>query len=1055
MKSLRKTKPKKAKSDVPKGGSQRTEARRRLSDASGPFTDWFTSPPDRKAGWRAPRTGGQHFSELGELIERLSETTSQQIGPLGQAVERLDRMLDHLNTVEEEAYLDTKKLARLSKKLSRKLGEQDVTEVICKAAREIAQADGACVIFKEGEFVRYLQESAIGSLWAGRKFPIADCITGWSILNRKTVVIENIYSDERVPIQYYLHTFVKSLAIVPIERENPIGAIGVYWAQKHRPTRRQLDLLERLADLASIATVNVQLIENLKSEIAVRYRAEQALRVSDQWFRAMADTAPVMIWQSGRDKLCYYFNRPWLEFTGRTLADEVGNGWADGIHPDDFKRCLENYESAFDARREFSMEYRLRRHDGEYRWLIDNGVPVFSSTGEFEGYIGSCIDITDRKRTETSLGESQRQLANIIGSAMDAIITVDADERVILFNAAAETMFRCRAAEAIGQRLERFIPQRFRDLYRNQMRRFEEAGIASQTMGAPSSFWGLRSDGEEFPLEASISQVDVDGRKLVTVMLRDITRRRQYEDKLREQAALLDEATDAILVRDLEDRILFWSKGAERAYGWTSGEAVGKHILELYQKETDKEFYQAKQSLIQNGHWSGEVLHVTRDGRKVAVHATWTLLRDRAGNSRSVLVINTDITKEKELEAQFLRSQRMESIGTMASGIAHDINNVLSPILLAIRLLEKKFPGPDSREILEVLKANAERGGDMVRQILDFARGVKGERMALRPEHLIVDVVKVLNETLSKSIEIDTSFPEGSWAVSADPTQIQQVLMNLVINAADAIPTAGTISVEACNVTIDENFARMNIDARVGRYVRISVRDTGTGIPANVIDRIFDPFFTTKEPGKGTGLGLSTALTIVKSHGGFINVYSEEGMGTEFSVYLPAVESTTSEAAEASAPELPLGHGELILVVDDESGVREITRTTLEAYGYKVLTASDGTEAVALFAQNKNDVSLVLTDVVMPYMAGPAAIRAFQKLNPQVAIIVSSGLKTGRNALESDVGGVKAFLPKPYTADTLLNTLAEVLSQSNSPQIPNGSEYEIASEAASQFEDQP
>jgi len=1039
MKSVHRTKPKKAKSEVPKAGGHGTEARRRLLDASRPVTEWFTPTPDRKAGSRAPRPGGQHFSELGELLERLSETTSQQIGPLGQAVERLDRMLDHLNTVEEEAYLDTQKLARLSKKLSRKLDERDATELICKAAREIGKADGACVILKEGDFVRYLRESAIAPLWAGRKFPITDCITGWSILNRKSVAIENIYSDERVRIQHYLNTFVKSLAIVPIERENPIGAIGVYWAKRYQPTRRQLDLLGRLADLASIAAVNVQLIKNLKSEIAVRSRAEQALRVSDQWFRTMADTAPVMIWQAGRDKLCYYFNKPWLEFTGRALADEVGNGWAEGVHPDDFNRCLETYASAFDARRELSMEYRLRRHDGEYRWLIDNGVPVFSSSGDFEGYIGSCIDITDRKRTETSLGESQKQLANIIGSAMDAIITVDGGQRIILFNSAAETMFLCPAVEATGQPLERFIPERFRDLYRNQMRRFEETAISSQTLGAPSSFWGLRSDGEEFPLEASISQVEADGRKLFTVMLRDITRRRQSEDKLREQAALLDEATDAIMVRDLEDRILFWSKGAERAYGWTSDEAVGEHIRELYHKDLGEAFYQAKQSLIQKGQWFGEARHVTKDGTSVAVQTRWTLLRDRAGNPRSVLVINTDITKKKELEAQFLRAQRMESIGTLASGIAHDINNVLSPILLAIRLLEKKFPGPDSGQILEVLQANAERGGDMVRQILDFARGVKGERMALRPEHLIVDVVKVLKETLSKSIEIDTSFPEGAWAVSADPTQIQQVLMNLVINAGDAMPAGGTISVGVCNTTIDENFARMSIDASVGRYVRISVRDTGTGIPADVIDRVFDPFFTTKEPGKGTGLGLSTALTIVKSHGGFINVYSEEGRGTEFSVYLPAVESTMTEAEERLAPELPVGHGELILVVDDESGVREIARSTLEAYGYRVLTASDGTEAVALFAQNKNEVSVVLTDVVMPYMDGPAAIRSIQKVNPQVAIIVSSGLKSNVKRIDWDLEGVNVFLPKPYTADILLNTLAEVLSRSKSPDTPGDS----------------
>jgi CheY-like chemotaxis protein len=372
----------------------------------------------------------------------------------------------------------------------------------------------------------------------------------------------------------------------------------------------------------------------------------------------------------------------------------------------------------------------------------------------------------------------------------------------------------------------------------------------------------------------------------------------------------------------------------------------------------------------------------------------------------------------------------MESIGTLAAGIAHDINNVLSPILLAIRILEKKFPDPDTRQTLKVLQANAERGGNMVRQILEFARGIKGERIILKPEQVISQVVKVLKETLKRSIRIDSLLAENLWTISADPTQIHQVLMNLFINSADAMPAGGTIFVEAGNISIDENYARMNLDARVGRYVRISVRDTGIGIPASILDKIFDPFFTTKEPGKGTGLGLSTVLAIIKSHCGFMEVHSEEGSGTEFAFYLPAADSTIPEPGEELAPELPVGHGETILVVDDESSILEITRTTLEAYGFKVLTASDGTEAVALFSTYKDQISVVLTDVVMPFMDGPATMRAMQRLNPRVAIIVSSGLKGKDKTIESKIEGVKAFLPKPYTADTLLNTLAEVLSQS-------------------------
>jgi CheY-like chemotaxis protein len=255
--------------------------------------------------------------------------------------------------------------------------------------------------------------------------------------------------------------------------------------------------------------------------------------------------------------------------------------------------------------------------------------------------------------------------------------------------------------------------------------------------------------------------------------------------------------------------------------------------------------------------------------------------------------------------------------------------------------------------------------------------------------------------------------------------------MNLFVNARDVMPDGGRITIEVSNTRLDESYARMNLDAKPGRYLCIGITDTGKGIPAEIIDRIFDPFFTTKEPGKGTGLGLSTALTIVKSHGGFINVYSDPGRGTEFKVYLPAAESATTNQTNRINPEPPSGNGELILVADDESAVREITKRTLEAYGYKVLTASDGTEAVALFVQHRDEVRVVLTDVMMPYMDGPAAIRAIRRINPEVKVIVSSGLKANGMAVEAADAASAVFLSKPYTADNLLKVLAEVLAATN------------------------
>jgi PAS domain S-box-containing protein len=536
-------------------------------------------------------------------------------------------------------------------------------------------------------------------------------------------------------------------------------------------------------------------------------------------------------------------------------------------------------------------------------------------------------------------------------------------------------------------------------------------------------------DGSYYWVDTTIVPfLNSEGKPYQYVAIRsDITERKLGEDRIREQAALLDQAQDAILVRDLEQNILFWNKGAERIYGWTAEEAIGRNAAELLLKEPSRQFENARHAVIDKGEWRGDIRQLRRDGAEIMVESRWTLVRDDQGAPTSILVINTDITEKKGMEAQFLRAQRMESIGTLAGGIAHDLNNVLSPILMAIDMLQLKATDEATKKWLEVLRANAERGGDMVRQVLSFARGVEGERVALQPKHLIKEIVKILRETLPKSIEINYQLPDDLWIISADATQMHQVLMNLCVNARDAMPEGGAISIKAENILVDENYARIHIEAKPGRFVLVTVSDTGPGMSPEIQSRIFEPFFTTKEMSKGTGLGLSTALTIVKSHGGFMNVYSELHKGSQFALYLPALDAPRRTEAGALQTDLPLGNGELILVVDDEESIREITRGTLETFGYTVLTASDGTEAVGLYADRKNEIAVVLTDMMMPFMDGPATIRALRKMNPEIKIIAASGLTAVHKPGEASLEGVRLFLSKPYTAEKLLKALAQVL----------------------------
>jgi PAS domain S-box-containing protein len=524
--------------------------------------------------------------------------------------------------------------------------------------------------------------------------------------------------------------------------------------------------------------------------------------------------------------------------------------------------------------------------------------------------------------------------------------------------------------------------------------------------------------------------LNAEGKPYQYVAIRyDITERKRAEERIREQAELLDKAQDAIVVRGLDDRIVFWNKGAEGIYGWTTEEAVGKTAreLDLLSELNEAEFAEGYRAIRERGEWGGEMRQRTKEGREITVETRWTLVRDDGGEPRSILVINTDVTERKRMESQFLRAQRMESIGTLAGGIAHDLNNVLSPILMAIQMLQLRIAGEEEQQWLDILLTNAERGADMVKQVLSFARGVEGERVALHPKHLIKDVIKILKDTLPKSISLQSEVPSDLWLISADATQVHQVLMNLCVNARDAMPQGGEILIRAENVTLDENYARMHLEAKPGRYVVVTVVDTGAGMTPEVQSRIFEPFFTTKEVGKGTGLGLSTALTIVHSHGGFLNVYSEPRKGTQFAVYLPALESGRAAQSDRRRLDLPVGRGELILVVDDEDAIRQITKGTLETFNYRVVVAADGTEAVALYAQQRDEIKLVITDMMMPFMDGPATIRALQRLNPQVKIIAASGLGAQDKAAEATALGVRLFLPKPYTAEKLLKALAQVL----------------------------
>ena len=610
----------------------------------------------------------------------------------------------------------------------------------------------------------------------------------------------------------------------------------------------------------------------------------------------------------GRD-VVRFVNRRFCEFLGVEASDIVG---ADDARV--LERLSQSLGSPLEDLPSDALGDQVHRRgivfDGPPRRFLEcfSG-PVRDAARHTLGRVRILRDVTEAEAAGAAQSEIEARLAGVIGSAMDAIITVDEDQRVVVFNAAAEKMFGIIGRDALGERLDRFIPERFRAAHRKHVEHFGHTNVTKRTMGRLTSLFGVRNDGEEFPIEASISQVEIRGRKLFTVILRDITEKRRAE-------------------------------------------------------------------------------------------------------------------------AQLLRAQRLESVGTLAGGLAHDLNNVLAPIMVSVRLLEQKLAGdPEGLECVAMLDQLAERGASIVRQVLSFARGVEGDRVPTQVKHVVGELAEILRRTLPQGITVRQEVASDLWITRADPTQLQQVLMNLAVNARDAMPAGGTLALTARNVTLDEHFAQMSPEARPGRYVSLSVIDTGAGIAPDDLDRIFDPFFTTKPHGVGTGLGLSTTLGIVRAHEGFINVYSEPGRGTRFTVYLPALASDVVEPRIEPRPALHTGKGELVMVVDDETPIREMTGRTLEAFGYRVLAAEDGTEAVALFARHKGEVAVVLLDMMMPFMDGASTARALRRMEPGVRLIGSSGLAEQRKLAEVAEAGLAGFLPKPYTADQLLRTLAEVLER--------------------------
>ncbi|BAU62717.1 two-component hybrid sensor and regulator [Stanieria sp. NIES-3757] len=713
-----------------------------------------------------------------------------------------------------------------------------------------------------------------------------------------------------------------------------------------------------------------------------------------------------------------------LKMLGYSREEVLGRKFSDLITSESLITFQSNFPNLPERGWVRDIEFQLIRKNGTILPVALSATAVKDKTGNFLMSRSIVIDISERKQVEFALWETQHQLQAILNNSPAVIYLIDSENRHLLVNRSYAKLLSTTPESLSGKSIYQVWSTEFADTFAANNQQVLQGNQAIEVEEIVPHADELHTYITiKFPLH------DAKGIPYaVCGISTDITERKLSEEKIREQATLIDIASDAIFVRDLSNQILFWNQGAERLYGWKAEEVRNRVVHELSSLESLVQLETALNITINQGKWNGELKQLTKDGREIIVASRWTLMYDQQNNPQSILVVNTDITEKKQLERQLLHAQRLESIGTLAGGIAHDLNNILTPIVSLAQLLPLKIPNLDEStlQLLTIVRNSALRGTEIIQQVLQFSRETETVWQSVILPQLLEEVLKLIRETFPKSIIIEEYISPNLWQVHGDSTQLNQVLMNLCVNARDAMPNGGKLVISAENIYLNKQYSGKNSKLEIGNYILITVTDTGIGIPKNIIDRIFDPFFTTKEPGQGTGLGLSTTIGIVKNHGGAIEVESEPEKGTQFQIYLPASEAIAITEAIFSKT-IPVGQGELILVVDDEVPIREVTKATLETHNYQVITANDGLEAIAVYAQHHQVIEVVLMDLTMPEMDGLTAMRALKKINPHVKLIATSGLATKEKITTAESIGIKAFLVKPYTAEKLLLILSKAV----------------------------
>ncbi|HMK34750.1 MAG TPA: PAS domain S-box protein [Desulfomonilaceae bacterium] len=769
------------------------------------------------------------------------------------------------------------------------------------------------------------------------------------------------------------------------------------------------------------------------TDLTERKRAEEALRASEEQYRAVFDNAGIGIDLLDGDGRILQVNQALANMLGYTAEEFRQLTFEDITHPEDresSKRLLKALSAGeIDV---YTLEKRYLKKDGSILWGNLSTSAIRDANGRHNRTVGVVADITERKKAEGALRESEVRYRTVADFTYDWEYWVDEADSLLYVSPSCERITGYSAQEFVDNPglMEDIVHPDDRE---DVVNHFHVSRKADDDVSYSLDFRIIHRNGRILWINHACQPVrGQDGQPLGRrACNRDITDRKRSELAQRRLATAVEQAVEAIVITDTQANIQYVNPAFERITGYSREEILGEKPTLLTSEDYDSDFTQGVQDTLSSGKsWAGRLVKRRKDGSHYEEDVTISPVRDSSGTVINFVAVKRDVSHEVQLQRQLLQAQKMEAIGTLAGGIAHDFNNILQVALgySELLLIGKSGKDPDYAD-LQKIQHSARSGADLVRSLLTFSRKVEPKLVPMSLNRQVLNVEKLLRRTIPKMIDIRLELAKDLKRTNADTAQIEQVIMNLAVNARDAMGERGSLTIRTEGATVDAQYCRLHVDAVPGDYVVLSVSDTGHGMDRQTLLHIFEPFYTTKELGRGTGLGLAMVYGIVKQHGGHLTCYSEVEKGTTFKVYLP-VFVTESEVVPDPTVEIPAEGNETVLLVDDEDPVRELGERILTKNGYDVLTATNGVEALELYLAQREKIDLIILDLIMPAMGGKDCLKELLKIDPHVKVIVASGFAADTSAGECIDDGAKGFVAKPFRFKELLNQVRKALDES-------------------------